>query len=173
MPGPASPPTTEQCTLGSAPWQCFEHVDGDRSCNHAKSQAQSCVFLPMERVCVLARHLLCTAPVSSVAVAVDIDAIVDTPGDEAPRLIALAQLAKEGEISAQELLVAKLKVLGVVDAPVVNQSAVSGSEYVELDSDAGQSLLEACTSDREREWLYVLVALPLQPSLTDAGVRSC
>ena len=57
----------------------------------------------------------------------------------------------KGEISAEELLEAKLKVLGVTDAPTVDQSAVSGSEYVELDSDAGQSLLDACTSDRDRE----------------------
>jgi hypothetical protein len=104
----------------------------------------------MERLSVVARHL-CATPVSSVAVAVDIDAVVDAPGDEAPRLIALAKLAEEGDITAAELLTAKLKVLGVVDAPTVDQSAVSGSEYVELDTDAGQSLLEACTSDRERE----------------------
>ena len=104
----------------------------------------------MRRLSVVASHL-CAAPASSVAVAVDVDAIVEAPGDEAPRLIALAQLAKEGEISAEELLAAKLKVLGVAEAPTVDQTAVSGSEYVVLDSDAGESLLESCTSDRERE----------------------
>ena len=104
----------------------------------------------MKRLSVVASHL-CAAPASSVAVAVDVDAIVEAPGDEAPRLIALAQLAKEGEINAEELLAAKLKVLGVAEAPTVDQTAVSGSEYVVLDSDAGQSLLESCTSDRGRE----------------------
>ena len=46
-----------------------------------------------KRLSVVASHL-CAVPASSVAVAVDVDAIVEAPGDEAPRLIALAQLAK-------------------------------------------------------------------------------
>ena len=109
----------------------------------------------MERFSVVASHL-CTAtlPVSSVAVAVDIDAIVEAPGDEAPRLIALAQLAKEGQISTEELLAAKLRVLGVAEVPTVDRQAVTGSEYVELDSEAGQSLLDTCTSDRARELAF-------------------
>jgi hypothetical protein len=101
-------------------------------------------------VSVLARHLN-AAPASSVAVTVDIDAVVTAPGDEAPRLIELAQLAKSGEISLEELREASLQVLGVAEAPTVDHSAVTGSEYFELDSDAGQSLLDACTSDRQSE----------------------
>ena len=104
----------------------------------------------MRRVSVLARHLN-AAPASSVAVTVDIDAVVTAPGDEAPRLIELAQLAKSGEISLEELREASLQVLGVAEAPTVDHSAVTGSEYFELDSDAGQSLLDACTSDRQSE----------------------
>lgn len=151
-----------------------------RACTRSAARAGLCAWRSvgaMERVSVVASHLLCTgctASVSSVEIAVDVDAIVDAPGDEAPRLIALAQLAKEGAISAEELLEATLKVMGVTDAPTVDQSAVSGSEYVELDSDAGQSLLEACTSDRERECLpptrRFVAAFPASP---DALVRSC
>ena len=126
----------------------------------------------MGRFSVVASHLrTATVPASSVTVAVDIDAIVEAPGDEAPRLILLAQLAKEGQISVKELLAAKLRVLGVAEAPTVDRQAVTGSEYVELDSEAGQTLLDTCTSDRARELaLHVEPVRPYQSSVVAAVV---
>ena len=80
-----------------------------------------------------------------VETAVDIAAIVATPGDEAPRLIELERLRSIGAITQAEAEAALLEVLGVAVRPSIDPAAVSGSEYIEADSAAGAALLAGCT----------------------------
>ena len=112
----------------------------------------------MRRCDRIAAHVVVGGHASSdVAVAVDIGAVVSATSvvngrvvnEEAPRLIQLAELLAEGAISEEEALEAKLKVLGVAETPTFASDTFPGSAFETLASDAGQQMLDACSSPRE------------------------